>query len=330
MADNGRQDDTENQLMQVANATGVPATIKGRALNWLGRFIAGSVLYPAVEQARENMDTVSGRSRVNLMLAEAVGRQAVTDPEIMDRAKARFLGNHFRKQENVEVVAVLALEDLRQTDNGSPPPEDETADDDWLNVFSRYAEDASSERMRQLFAKVLSGEIRKAGSFSLATMRFIAELDRETAGAFKEAASYVTVDFVYKRPEWNDDLGKWLALEDAGLLAGASGMLQKTYRFAGQTELVVAISGNMGLVARAAEGTSLQLPAMVLTRVGKELATLVGEPNGRESLVAIAEHLKVQGCTALILGSVLPTQHDHISIKHTEMLWTAPEPEPAG
>ena len=127
----------------------------------------------------------------------------------------------------METIAVLALEDLRETAGALPPPRTEAADEDWLNVFSRYAEDASSERLQQLFAKVLAGEIRKPGSFSLSTMRFIAELDRETAAAFKEAAAYVTDDYIYKRNERTNDLAGWLSLEDAGL-RGRRGSLPRT------------------------------------------------------------------------------------------------------
>lgn len=316
-----------SQMLQVANATGVPATIKTRAINWLGRLVAGSILYPAVERARENMDTVAGRSRVNMMIAEEVGRQAVSDPEILERGKARFLSEHFRKQENVEAVAVLALEDLRETAEVTPSTDTEEADEDWLNVFSRYAEDASSERMQQLFAKVLAGEIRKPGSFSLATMRFVAELDRETAETFKDAARYITKDFIFKRAEWANNLASWLSLEDAGLIAGAAGTLQQMMGFeAGQTERIVAVSAGLGLVARAAEATQLTIPAMLLTRVGRELAALMPEPDAKNNLLAIAEHLKTQPCDELILGLVQSTGLGNFQVVHIESLWKRPEP----
>lgn len=329
MADEKCIESPANQLVQVANATGVPATLKTRAVNWLGRLVAGSILYPAIERARENMDTVAGRSKVNMMLAQEVGRQALSDPEIMERARARFLGEHLRKQENVEGVAILALEDLRELPAPDAEPNPDT-DDDWLNVFSRFAEDASSERMRTLFAKVLAGEIRKPGSFSLATMRFIAELDQDTAGAFKDAACYVIEDYIPKFDGRTDDLSRWLTLEDAGLITGATGTLQKQMRFdAGQTERIVGISGNLGLVARAPAGTQMTVPAMVLTKVGRELAPLVCEPDARNNLVALGEHLKSQSCEELILGLVLRPPSGGFQVVHAETLWKQPETAPS-
>src|SRR5208283_1459027 len=57
-----------------------------------------------------------------------------------------------------------------------------------LNIFERYAEDASSETMRALWARVLAGEIRRPGQFSLRTLRFMSELDATTAKLFESYA----------------------------------------------------------------------------------------------------------------------------------------------
>lgn len=268
-------------LSTIVNTAGVPATLKSKALRAISRLIGGTMLAPVVAQARENLDTIEGRSKVNMMLAEAVAKQAIADPEIMERAKARFLGAELRKQENVENVAVLALEDLRNT--GDAPPEAEAPDveDDWLNVFSRHAEDASSERMRRLWAKVLAGKIRKAGSFSLSTMRFVAELDRETAEDFRFISQFVIDDIIYKNAigSSGEHFERTLRLETAGLLSGAAGSLQRTITFKS--------AGVPGLIARGqshillAEGEptgSLNFPILLLSRTGRELAPLVSFP----------------------------------------------------
>lgn len=327
MSETGGDAGVGQQIIEVANATGVPASIKSRAINWLGRFIAGSVLYPAVEQARENMDTVAGRSRVNMMLAEEVGRQAIADPEMIERAKARFIGEHFRKQENIESVAVLALEDLRQSnpDETLEKPVEPEVDEDWLNVFSRHAEDASSERMRQLFAHILSGEIRKPGSYSLSAMRFIAEMDRQTAEAFAELARYVVSDFVLRNERWEKDLGRTLALEDAGLISGAAGTLNKTSNF-GETggARILATGRSLGLVAMAPPNTSLSVPALILTRIARELVGLVESGDERANLLEVAEYAKTQGITKLYLGKIQPPPISGIT--HDELLWELPVP----
>src|SRR3546814_13011379 len=54
-------------------------------------------------------------------------------------------------------------------------------DDDWMNRFMRFAEDASSERLHELFARILAGEVVRPGSFGAATLRAVSELDQSIA-----------------------------------------------------------------------------------------------------------------------------------------------------
>jgi hypothetical protein len=100
------------------------------------------------------------------------------------------LAKELRAQANKEGVAKKAIEYLsRESEQVSDKPE--TPEEDWLNIFERYAEDASSEKLRDLWARVLAKEIRKPKSFSLRTMRFISELDSETAQLFQKHSGRV-------------------------------------------------------------------------------------------------------------------------------------------
>ena len=68
-----------------------------------------------------------------------------------------FLKRQFRAQTNKEEIAKIVVEELKS----APPNQDsEGPSDDWLNKFERYAEDASSDDLRLMFAKLLAGEIR--------------------------------------------------------------------------------------------------------------------------------------------------------------------------
>ena len=47
--------------------------------------------------------------------------------------------------------------------------------------FESYTEDASSDQLQTLFAKLLAGEIRKPGGISPMTLHFVSMLDQEAA-----------------------------------------------------------------------------------------------------------------------------------------------------
>jgi len=66
----------------------------------------------AYGEIRERLDTIEGRSIVNKALAEAVAKQAANDPEMVERAKARFVSSALQKQENLEAVIAGASEHL--------------------------------------------------------------------------------------------------------------------------------------------------------------------------------------------------------------------------
>jgi hypothetical protein len=93
-----------------------------------------------------------------------------------------------RKLENRAATTRVALEDI----DANPTTVDASAeiDDDWLNLFVRLCEDKSSEELQQLFGRILSGEIRRPGSFSLRTVQLMSTISKQDAGALSTLLSY--------------------------------------------------------------------------------------------------------------------------------------------
>ena len=90
-----------------------------------------------------------------------------------------------------------------------PPLDDsEVLSDDWLTKFERYAEDASSDQLRTLFAKLLAGEIRKPGDVSPITLHFVSMLDQKTATLIQRIFPYTVFN--------NADLASAVTLLDCG------------------------------------------------------------------------------------------------------------------
>src|SRR3546814_19471102 len=94
-------------------------------------------------------------------------------------------------------------------------------DDDWMNRFMRFAEDASSERLQELFARILAGEVVRPGSFGAATLRAVSELDQSIANDFSSAWARSVGDSVDYAPELHRgaDFSRWKRQSEAGLIA---------------------------------------------------------------------------------------------------------------
>jgi hypothetical protein len=125
----------------------------------------------------ENLET---RIRENTNKTKARGK---IDLEGMYRTEEEK-----RKLENKVAAAQAAIEEL-EVDPGSISAAHEI-EDDWLNLFARLAEDKSSETLRRLFGKVLAGEVKKPGSFSLRTIQLLATISKSDADLISQFLSY--------------------------------------------------------------------------------------------------------------------------------------------
>ena len=79
---------------------------------------------------------------------------------------------------------VVGCEEPQASEGG----EDEV-DDDWIESFGREAGQRSQIEMRETFARILAGEIRQPGTFSIQALRTVSGLSKSTATLFRRAAS---------------------------------------------------------------------------------------------------------------------------------------------
>jgi hypothetical protein len=105
--------------------------------------------------------------------------RAMQSTELVDRAVSHLSATLTRGQATREEIAFLAVSYLRD----DPPPTDmkEEPDGDWLNLFSSLASRASSKTMKEHWARILKGEIRTPGTFSLSTLKVMSVLDNTLA-----------------------------------------------------------------------------------------------------------------------------------------------------
>jgi hypothetical protein len=109
--------------------------------------------------------------------------------EIGERALAHGVHRLIKQQHNREMVVVEAIENLRIDPPHTAPSEPPS--DDWLNLFGRYAENASSEKMRKHWAHLLEGEIRRPGSFSFITLHLASVLDERLANTIEQFRPWI-------------------------------------------------------------------------------------------------------------------------------------------
>lgn len=168
-------------------------------------------------------------------------------------------------------------------------------DDDWLNVFERYAEDASSERMQKLWGRVLAGEIRTPGKYGMRTLRFLSEFSQADALSFSAFCQNYFGDMAPKSltmPDTIKDIRDFLYMESSGLIQGASGMglsATKTFDESGhgyirEKSLLIVFKGSPNL--------TISYGVITLTPLGQELVTLLPGRDARAAARAVATALR--------------------------------------
>lgn len=203
----------------------------------------------------------------------------------MDRASQRLIGRALQEQGNVEAVALLAAENLAEDPPASENPEIEA---DFFEQFTAKAQRASSDEMRRLFARILAGEIRKPGTFSLAALHAFSLMDARTAAALERAAAYVTSGFVIK--DKGLFVGQCLAdisvAQEMGLLREVSLEMNVRVPEKGVALSMLQVPDRWRI--RMVEPTILTTEVHQLTTAGKEVFSLVVPQYTEDGLTRLA------------------------------------------
>jgi Protein of unknown function (DUF2806) len=285
----------------------------------------------AYGQMRERIDTIEGRSTVSRALASAVAVQAVNDPELVERSKARFLGTAIQQQENIEAVVSGATQYLpmlpapeieaqsgtciEQNDFDRPKERldvgrEQVADEsplnaDWAATFSGIAENATTEELRDRLSRVLAGELASPGTYSRATVRAVAELERSDLESVQAVSSYILGKRLLptRDPSRRPSVDTLLPLSDAGLITDANAMLSITSEPAVTDAQPIYFGGeDWGVVIFLNKGSQLDIPVIPLTRTGTAVIDLLGRSDEREILRRVVAELPESSYSKIVLG----------------------------
>ncbi|MCD9107154.1 DUF2806 domain-containing protein [Bradyrhizobium japonicum] len=260
----------------------LPQTIKN-ADKALGRLIAAGVDNVSGRIER-NSAIRGGKTEAELKVIKAaasqLAAQSKTDPTLVERALEYTFGETVLKQKNREQVGRLALEHLNATaqpkyGHARSPESDATAeiDDDWLNAFSDHVSSKSDADIQTLWAKILANEIRKPRSFSLQSLRLLADLSADDARLLHDKILPLVVSGHVIFSEGLPDLTDFIRAQELGVVSGAAGIGLSWNVGLTPGSVLLPISGGQ-IVVNVPKETTVHIPAMMLTRFGGELLKL--------------------------------------------------------
>ena len=274
----------EVSLRATLSKEGLSGSVKLRTLAAFDRFFGSLIDIPV-----SKLEAIAKRTRardeqeIALIASEtSAALNAIQKNEKLEAAVAEnFLLKNTRRMTNKMKVAHKAISLIKDSEFSSEEISERIEmDDDWLNHLEEYVEKASSERMQNLWARVLAGEIRKPQSFSLTTLRFLSELDQKIATLFeittKNWMNWRGDGFIFK-PEMeimrNETLLDLTFLEEVGLLQEVNGNLNITYN-PGKDGFVYVYEGNF-LLKFAPAKEKIEIPVIRITRIGREVMDIL-------------------------------------------------------
>jgi hypothetical protein len=271
-------------------------------------------------------------------LTKAGARQVIRDAEepegdlrsFAQLASRAVVADAIRKEVNVTKALMHAESEL--ADDADEPPATRV-EEDWLFRWRDSAAAISSDELQRLWGRVLAGEVKSPGSFSLRTVEFLRNISQPEAESIERLSTLLVGDFIYREDSALSlagvDFKFLLSMQDLGLISGVEALgLELTIGSAEQTGFKqVFVTRDRALVITHPEKRELKLPVYGVSAIGLEVMRLGTQPSNADYLTQMAKKLCDQGFTALLgkYRRVDPTQ-----IQYFEAVPVCAPPPPVG
>ena len=173
------------------------------AAEWPSAFFKG--------KASEINATTAAGTKITEAIIDQIIQQMKVPPEYAQIVVQKHLEKIIGEQVNLDKTCAIAASELKNDESDNPanqPNEAQSADstnqdtnsgeqkiisDVWINIFEREVRPQSTEEGQFLFGRILAGEIRNPGSYSILALKTLGELDQNIAALFKKLCSVCIV-----------------------------------------------------------------------------------------------------------------------------------------
>lgn len=239
--------------------------------------------------------------------SKAISEGKEIEIETIERIQERIINKEQKKLNNIDNVASVAAEELKNENFVS----DEPVNEDWSTRFFNIVEDVSDEEMQLLWGRVLAGEVRRPKSYTLRTLEFLRNLSRDEALVFMRVAR-LSLYGGGKNIVFNPDKGKYLQdnyqisfsdilqLKELGLLNSDPNLELKIEAPIKDQNAFIIYHTKVIVIERKLGATELVLPALVFTQVAMELLKLVQQELDINYIKVIKKHLTKEFVTVKV------------------------------
>jgi len=219
-----------------------------------------------------------------------------------------------RKMRNT--VAVIEKAQAHFTDGEKVS--DEPVDEGWKNRFFGIVEEISDEELREIWGRVLAGEVKKPKSYSLRTLDILHNMTKDEAALVVKAAPYVMKnECVYK--DCSLSLKEKLALQEIGIMLEEGLGLSYKWNVEKHQTFYTTLSELwvLGLHNDSENVVKCQPKVYKLTTAGREIFNLVNvsEADRLSFYKSLADTVKEKGISRVTLHKVVEFKKEQTSFE---------------
>lgn len=193
---------------------------------------------------------------------------------LVQRAQNRFLFQEIQKQQHIETVVAHAYANLENEDCVAEEP----VNTDWITRFFDSVATIGDEDMQILWGKILAGEVKQPGSFSLRTLETVKNVTKEEAELFYKLIPLIFRDqntrFLLANESiltrYNFTFDDLLRLRDCGLV-DTTETIFRCYDIIENAKVFFFHRNNVFLMAKGKQKGRLSCPVYPLSLPGREL-----------------------------------------------------------
>ena len=253
-------------------------------------------------------------NKINDNALEHVKSEIIED--IAHRAVVRLRNSEIYKQQNIEKIinktgTLLGDEIVSSNEN---------IDESWVRTFFEYGSKIGDDTLQNIWAQILSGEIKRPKSYSLRALETLKLMTKDDIEVLQRMSSFVLQSgkekFIYNNKSLLDKYGmnidSILMLQECGFLTQSDLRI----KIIASRENADSISNFSKVGVISVEGDSsveFKVPAYIITSTGRELLNVINiEENYDYFIDCIKELKKEQPAFKFSVYSILERNDDGI------------------
>lgn len=284
------------------------------------------------EEIRAGRKTFSNNEGLKTLLIKSgesnnpslLAKNTTEESELIQQVQKSMLNDMVRKEINVAKTIIIAENVLR--DDVHEPPK-EKINEDWLYRWREAAGQVSGEELQNMWGRLLAGEVKSPGSFSLRTLDFLRNISTEEAEKIAKLSHYQINGVIVREAsdileEDNISFGYLLEMQQIGIISGAEAMGITSSWFSTEKERFFSIflsNGKAVIVTHQDPAMEVKISIYKITTIGQQIFNLCPNEPHYKYLRKFASILKSKGFETK-LASYSNIQPNLIQYFNTEII----------